>query len=514
MRSATIQQVYSSLETLHPPGKAEGTPEADIILVPGLGGDYIRTWQATDKEKTEWPKRFLPKNLPVVRVLSFKYTTTLKGTTSTAGLRDHARDLFRKLFDEREDDKFATLRPIIFVGHSLGGMIVKQAMTTANRDKIYGSLWDASRGAMFFSTPHHGMDKSHWKEFTRHILQCDAPGRGVQPTGRMLKQVYENSDTLWKITEEFKPLKSSLEFVTFIESKPMKGVGHVFVDKGRGLMHGPEEQHRYLEGDHVSICKFRKDEELQFEPVRNGIAWLMKQTPKAIDRVGDRGKLALYSLCSDRFHSFLLNKTPTTGTCEWINERRQIKAWLDDTLDKRKLWISGGPACGKSFLARHIITDLIPSSSKEAVHCFLSDSVVGRDDLSVLLRATLHQALRLVPELITEHLLRLFEQGQSLKIKDQEIWTEEILKRVWPDVMAKVTVNHSLVVVVDGFTEMKKEHQQGWFDCFERFQEKAHDLSKVRLLHLSREHPQISLEISRLDSFERYAVKDRILRKI
>ena len=61
-----------------------------------------------------------------LRIKSFHYNTTIRGTTSTAGLREHASDLIRKLYNDREDDMSATLRPIIFVGHSLGGMLIKR----------------------------------------------------------------------------------------------------------------------------------------------------------------------------------------------------------------------------------------------------------------------------------------------------------------------------------------------------------------------------------------------------
>jgi len=60
-----------------------------------------------------------------LRIKTFKYTTTIRGTTSIAGLRDHGLDLLDCLDRDREDDPSAILRPLIFVGHSLGGMIIK-----------------------------------------------------------------------------------------------------------------------------------------------------------------------------------------------------------------------------------------------------------------------------------------------------------------------------------------------------------------------------------------------------
>jgi triacylglycerol esterase/lipase EstA (alpha/beta hydrolase family) len=99
-----------------------------IIFVPGLGGDYIETWQADDEPGTVWPRDLLPVSDPDtnVKVISFKYNTSLNGTTSQAGIRDHAKDLLDRLVDEREDDEAASLRPLVFVGHSLGGIVIKR----------------------------------------------------------------------------------------------------------------------------------------------------------------------------------------------------------------------------------------------------------------------------------------------------------------------------------------------------------------------------------------------------
>lgn len=96
----------------------------------GLGGHFRKTWQAEDG--TVWPRDLLSKSFEKngvkhkLRIRSFDYTMTLRGTTSKVGLREHAKDLIDRLSNEREDDRAAAERPLVFVGHSLGGMIIKQ----------------------------------------------------------------------------------------------------------------------------------------------------------------------------------------------------------------------------------------------------------------------------------------------------------------------------------------------------------------------------------------------------
>lgn len=104
-----------------------------IILVPGLGGHFEETWQADDK--TIWPRDMLPREkygIPDIRVLSFQYNTSLEGSTSQGGIRDHAQDLVIWLRDNREDDEAASLRPLVFIGHSLGGIVIKHVCAFPN----------------------------------------------------------------------------------------------------------------------------------------------------------------------------------------------------------------------------------------------------------------------------------------------------------------------------------------------------------------------------------------------
>lgn len=107
----------------------------------GLTGNRKTTWthKAT---KTFWPEKLLPTDLPKARILSFGYNAGVVGVLASANtLRDHGNDLAAELSNTRERDdtvspalhldrwKRLTLqnnRPIIFVVHSLGGLVIEQ----------------------------------------------------------------------------------------------------------------------------------------------------------------------------------------------------------------------------------------------------------------------------------------------------------------------------------------------------------------------------------------------------
>ncbi|KAK0702413.1 hypothetical protein B0H67DRAFT_595627 [Lasiosphaeris hirsuta] len=487
------------LELLYPEDAAANAV-ADIVLVAGLGGDYVQTWKADDG--TLWPRDLLPKKIPNVRVFSFQYNTTIKGTTSKGKIADHATQLLSALHIDRETDSTAEARPIIFVGHSLGGILIKTAIARANENPKYLGLRDATRGVMFFATPHHGMSNSSWLTFASAVLQLNTPFAGVLPTKNMLNDIALNTETLLNVTEHFRSFQDELAFVNFVEGNRMGGSRRkhrrVLVDKSHGWMDAPLKKEVMMEGDHLGICKFGKSREDAgaFALVSKNMQFLISQSPKAIDQMDKDARRALHSLCPTGFHGYFMAKERTEGTCEWISGRPEFQDWLSDENDKQMLWIQGPPASGKSYLAKHIITELAPAANKEVSHCFLSDSVPGRGDLSALLRATLHHALRREPKLLTELIVPPFlEATENEKIKvvrDDDIWTAEILVPMWPGAVARVLSFRPLTLVVDGFDQISKGCRQAFLDCIAECKAKAapEDTKRLRLLLLSSESPE------------------------
>jgi pimeloyl-ACP methyl ester carboxylesterase len=95
-----------------------------IVIIHGLNGDATNSW-TNPETKAFWPKDFLPYDIPEARVLTFGYNAAAAFGNTTADIVDHAKDLLGSLVDKREEED-EKLRPIIFVAHSLGGIVVKQ----------------------------------------------------------------------------------------------------------------------------------------------------------------------------------------------------------------------------------------------------------------------------------------------------------------------------------------------------------------------------------------------------
>lgn len=79
------------------------------------------------KDNTLWPRDLLPKKIPRARILTFGYDADVyhfwSKPASENTIKDHGNNLTASLVGLRlENDKTAT-RPIIFVAHSLGGLV-------------------------------------------------------------------------------------------------------------------------------------------------------------------------------------------------------------------------------------------------------------------------------------------------------------------------------------------------------------------------------------------------------
>ena len=92
-----------------------------IVFVHGLQGHATETWATS---RLCWPKDLLPTDLPAARIMTFEYNTLVLNEPPPQ-IRDLAMSLLDSLTIKRRLNR-AGSRPLIFVAHSLGGLLVKR----------------------------------------------------------------------------------------------------------------------------------------------------------------------------------------------------------------------------------------------------------------------------------------------------------------------------------------------------------------------------------------------------
>lgn len=210
-----------------------------------------------------WLRDTLPHDLPGARVLTYGYNTRLAESNSFQNLEDVAltfRAALRVALGSRPPD-----RPLIFIAHSLGGLVLKQAIIQmASGDSIDRRTFQSTYGILFFGVPNQGMDISSLLAMV-----------SSQPNLPFLTMLSKDSGILQGLVEKFRTVFNfeDSEIISLYETCAsrtakkdtlgkwtMSGDYAILVDRfsarsGRQW----EESHRFLypiNGNHSDMVKF------------------------------------------------------------------------------------------------------------------------------------------------------------------------------------------------------------------------------------------------------------------
>lgn len=117
-----------------------------------------------------WPLDLLPNDCPNAGILTFGYDTQVTrgyGAADKSSIFAHGRNLLYELSRERD-----TLgRSLIFVAHSLGGIIVKEALRESeDSDKEHQKdIIKSTVAVMFLGTPHRGSNMAGLGEIAKDV---------------------------------------------------------------------------------------------------------------------------------------------------------------------------------------------------------------------------------------------------------------------------------------------------------------------------------------------------------
>ena len=118
----TKREERSGLFTLARP-KDESEIALDIVAVHGLLEGALDAWK---EGETSWlaDPDYLPKDIPSARIMMYGYDSRVALSQSVAGVDQFAEMLLNYLEQERRNES-EKHRPLLFICHSLGGIVVK-----------------------------------------------------------------------------------------------------------------------------------------------------------------------------------------------------------------------------------------------------------------------------------------------------------------------------------------------------------------------------------------------------
>jgi len=255
-------------------------PIIDIVAVHGLNGHRETTW-TDEKSRTLWLRDLLPHRFPNARILTFGYDAdTLKlSEVSHLSLNDHGTSLIVELLRFRRNPE-TKRRPIIFLAHSLGGIVIKHALVTCDSarqgyNEEYRSIKLSTYGVVFFGTPHAGANGAEFQAVLNNIVRIFVPGNS-----KILQLLKRDSDYLRYLTELYSPISSHFKTVFFWEefNTPLvKGASIMIVPRTSAVVSGATNSVAIaLHKHHIDLVKYSSEHDGAFETVSDQISVMMK----------------------------------------------------------------------------------------------------------------------------------------------------------------------------------------------------------------------------------------------
>ncbi|KAF5004703.1 hypothetical protein FDECE_8814 [Fusarium decemcellulare] len=264
--------------------------DVDIVFVHGLSGTRRGTWRHADG--TCWPKDLLPKDLPKARISLFGYDASipkLLGQSSTNSLRDHGMALCNDVTMLRLRTA-SSQRPIIFVAHSLGGLVCEQALliSSGSPETYEQALLECTIGVIFMGTPHSGAGIANMASTLARLIKI------FKPTNREIISVLTpSSEVLANLQQEFHRMierrsregKRDMQLFCFFEELPMERVG-IIVERHSATL--PSYGQVGIHGNHKTMTKFDKDG-TGYDRVRDRIfVWLAQSAQSSLEATQQR----------------------------------------------------------------------------------------------------------------------------------------------------------------------------------------------------------------------------------
>lgn len=166
----------------------------------------------------------------MAQIWTFGYDAYVaRWTTPVAANRigDHAYNLLHEISITLDDPSTGT-RPIIFVAHSLGGLVVANALAIAtNKDSDIRKIDTRTRGILFMGTPHAG---GAYASFVHGLAKALGSVQLANPD--IMGVLRRDSEVLANIQDEFHSMllnrdRHIIKIVSFDEELPTSGVGFV-----------------------------------------------------------------------------------------------------------------------------------------------------------------------------------------------------------------------------------------------------------------------------------------------
>jgi hypothetical protein len=277
-------------------------------------------------------------------------------------------------------------RPIVFLGHSFGGLVIKQALLIANKDvtdltphdrkegirerQNYQDILAAVGGLFFFGTPHKGSSFSAWAETKMYFgSMC---GKATFPD--LIRLLKPHSMDLHDMQRDFRRLYrgdklSQALLYCYYEMRGVPLYPYIVVSQASACI--SDAECRGFDLTHKELNKFKAGDDPNYDVVLTDLEYAVTNSANRIAKTftpGNYGttgaseasraveivlKPAIGQL--DQLRTKLSHRRYTPESCKWILAHHDFKRWISGSDALECFWVHGKGGAGKSVLAAYVI---------------------------------------------------------------------------------------------------------------------------------------------------------------
>ncbi|RDW83590.1 uncharacterized protein DSM5745_03916 [Aspergillus mulundensis] len=453
-------------------------PLADIVFVHGLGGHPENTWTYTPAKDSRfrhrffhfrsdrkrliqavpsvfWPRELLRQDLSNCRIMTYGYDSDIVSflaPVDRSSLYQHSNSFLVDLSHRRQ--KWPA-RPIIFVAHSLGGILVKDALKQS-QDAQYKpklqNIYENVHSVIFLGTPHRGSD---WAALGKS-LSIFALGKA---NDGLLRSLQVGSADLERLTDAFAVMlkANKVKVCSFVESQAITdipGFANKIVDDFSSRIGDAAEISQVLHANHRTMCKFTGADDSNYQKVLaalkdfvsdiqdhltvdNGVS----RSPEAFFKMlrlmpGTPSPQRLVKMLSVVEQDSHLGHTPQLddGHFAWVFANLDYQKWLSSR-SIQVLWLSGPSQCRLWEVSSYLIQSrrkaaLTTIGNEMVLYFFCTPTRLERHMSMTFIHTILYQILQSSSELVRSEISRTFIQALRSNYPDEREKREE-RQRSW-----------------------------------------------------------------------------------
>ncbi|KAM0247206.1 hypothetical protein ACHAP5_004288 [Fusarium lateritium] len=389
------ENVEQGVTQLYPEPNSTRKTDMDIVFVPGLGAHPVLSFKSTTTDFNWMKEDGICRDFPNARILLYQSESSWTGAIKVKQfLSNLAQTLLEGLKMLREGENSSPMRPITFIGHSMGGLVIAKAICIAeSRQDLFPGMFADIAGCAFFGTPFRGAEAAS----LACMLSSVGKKTGAATASKLLELMRPDDEGLNELRKEFVRLaikiSPKIEMQGFWEEHPttikdLNGMPQFlsalniplpkryaeFVTRESAIVEGVMEA-MGLAANHRDLVKFDSSKDERYTLVRgplkrliNGSRLRVKNRHKATR--GDAQESfdkARKTFDGAQPHKQRETIKQNTATSTWFPKEPEFLGWLAPPDEKEStslvkkqdcLWVRGRDGRGKTSAALSVIEEI------------------------------------------------------------------------------------------------------------------------------------------------------------